>query len=84
MGTALAKQLTFVVTQRQQDEATILAEAIREGIQVLYRETLVEAYLLGQLARETVLKELGREQLEEIEYQRDVLQRDVAWGLKRA
>jgi len=45
---------------------------------------LIEAYLLGRVSRETVLKELGPEQLEEIEYQRDALQRDVAWGMENA
>jgi hypothetical protein len=78
----LTEQLAFVVAQRRQDEATVLAEAMREGIQVLYQEVLIEAYLLGQVPRETVLKELGLERLEEIEYQRDALQRDVEWGLK--
>jgi hypothetical protein len=82
METILAKQLAFVVIQRQQDEATVLAQAVREGVQVLYQEALIEAYLLGQTPRKTLLKELGAERLEEIEYQRDVLQRDVAWGLK--
>ena len=71
-----------MVALRQQDEVTILAQAVREGIQVLYREVLIEAYLLGQIPRETLLKELGLEQLEEIEYQRDTLQRDVMSGLK--
>lgn len=82
--TGLTEQLAFVVAQRQEDEATILAQAVREGIQVLYREALVEAYLLGHIPRETILKELGPEQLEEIEYQRDTLQRDIEWGLKSA
>lgn len=80
--TGLGEQLAFVVAQRKQDEATILAQAVREGIQVLYREVLIEAYLLGQIPRETMLNELGLEQLEEIEYQRDALQRDVMWGLE--
>ena len=80
--TGLTEQLAFVVAQRQQDEATVLAQAMREGIQVLYQEVLIEAYLLGRVPRETVLKELGLERLEEVEYQRDALQRDVEWGLK--
>ncbi len=82
--TGLTEQLAFVVAQRQQDEATVLAQAVREGIQALYREALIEAYLLEQVPRETILKELGPEQLEEIEYQRDALQRDIEWGLKSA
>jgi hypothetical protein len=78
------QQLAFVVTKRHQDEATVLGQAVQEGIQVLYREALIESYLLGQVSREVVLKELGPERLEEIDYQRDALQRDVAWGLKNA
>jgi hypothetical protein len=83
-GTGLTQQLAFVMAQRHQDEATVLAQAVREGVHTLYREALIEAYLLGQVSRETVLKELGSEQLEEIEYQRDALRRDVAWGLRNA
>jgi len=55
-----------------------------QGVRTLNCEVLVEAYLLGQVSRETVLEELGPEQLEEIEHQRDALQRDVAWGLQNA
>ena len=82
--TGLTQQLAFVMAQRREDEATVLAQAVREGIQALYREALIEAYLLGQVSHEMVLKELGAEQLEEIEYQRDALQRDVAWGMEHA
>ncbi len=76
------QQLAFVAAQRQQNEESILAQALREGVQTLYRETLIEAYLLNSIPREQVLKELGPEEMEEIEYQRDTLARDVAWGLK--
>lgn len=81
---SLTEHLSFLVSQRQQDEATILAQALRAGIEALYRETLVEAYLLGKIPRETALRELGSEQLEEIDYQNEVLRRDVEWGRKGA
>lgn len=55
-----------------------------QDVRTLNPEVLIEAYSLGQVSRETVLEELGPEQLEEIEYQRDTLQRDVAWGLQNA
>lgn len=82
MNETLAQQLSFVIARRQQDEATVLAQAVREGIKCLYRESVIEAYLLGQITREQALKELGAEELEAIEYQRDTLRRDVEWGLK--
>jgi hypothetical protein len=80
----LAQRLAFLVAQRHEDEDSLLTQAIREGIQTLYRETLIEAYLLGRVSREALVKEIGPEQLEEVEYQRDALQRDVAWGLQNA
>jgi len=80
----LAAHLGFLVEQGGQDEATVLARALRAGVELLYREALVEAYLLGKVPRETALKELGRESLEEVEYQRDSIRRDIEWGLKGA
>ncbi|MCX7841155.1 MAG: hypothetical protein N2559_17090 [Anaerolineae bacterium] len=82
MNETLVQQLSFVVTQRRQDEATVLAQALREGIKSLYRESIIEAYLLGQITREQALKELGTEEFEAIEYQRESLRRDIEWGLK--
>ena len=80
--TLVAEQLAFVQRHRQQDEVTVLAQAMREGIRVLYRETLLEAYLLGTAPREQVLAEFGPEALADAEAQRDALRRDVAWGLR--
>jgi len=78
---AFAQELAFVMTQRQQDEATVLAQAMQAGLRTLYREALIEAYLMGCVSRQEALKRLGPEALEEIEYQRDALRRDVAWGM---
>jgi hypothetical protein len=80
----LTERLDFLVTQKGQDEAAVLAQALRAGIEALYQETQTEAYLLGKVPRETVLRELGSERLAEIDDQRDALRRDVAWGLQGA
>lgn len=80
----LADHLEFLVSRRGQDETTVLAQALRRGIDVLYEDTLVEEFLLGRVSRETVLQELGSERLSEIEYQRDILRREIGWGLKGA
>lgn len=62
----LTERLDFLVTQKGQD-AAVLAQALRAGIEALYQETLTEAYLLGKVPRETVLRELGSERLTEID-----------------
>jgi hypothetical protein len=80
----LTEYLEFLVAHRGEDEATMLAQALRTGIEALYQEALTEAFLLQRVPREMVLKELGSERLTEIEYQRDVLRRDVEWDLRGA
>ncbi len=78
---AFTYELDFLVSQCGLDESTILAKAIRKGMQVLYRDALIEAYLAGKISNDQAIKELGPETLEEIDYQRDVIKRDVQWGL---
>lgn len=79
----LAEELAFVVAHRNEDESMVLAQVVREGIHKLYQETLIQAYLLGQVSRELVLQTIGQAQLTEIEYQRAMLQRDIAWAMQR-
>ncbi|MBN1934010.1 MAG: hypothetical protein JW934_05075 [Anaerolineae bacterium] len=43
---------------------------------------VVQSHLTGCIARQEVLAQLGPDALAEIEYQRDVLKRDVAWGMR--
>lgn len=80
----LAEHLDFLVLERGKDEATILAEALRAGIETLYRDALIEGFLLGRVPRERLLQEIGPEGVAEIELQRDALRRDVEWGLQGA
>lgn len=80
----LAEHLDFIVNKKGEDEAAVLAQALRTGVETLYQEALIEAYLVGEVSRETALRELGPVRLADIDYQRDVLRRDVEWGLKSA
>ncbi len=77
----LAQELAFVIAQSQQDEAVVLAQAVRTGIRTLYRDALIEAYLTGRISRQEALAQLGPDALTEVEYQRDALERDIAWGM---
>jgi hypothetical protein len=80
----LTEHLDFLVAERGEDEATVIAFALRSGIEALYRQALTEAYLLGKVSREAALKDLGTTELREIELQRDALRRDVEWGQRSA
>lgn len=77
----LSREMEFVGKYRGLDEMTILAQAIRAGVHQLYRETLIEGYLSGNISHEEAVKELGPEMIAEVEYQREAFARDVAWGM---
>jgi hypothetical protein len=79
--TQTAEKLRFLQRHRQADEVTVLAEAMQAGIDVLYREALIEGFLADQIARDHLVQELGVQAVLEVEQQRDALRRDVAWGL---
>jgi hypothetical protein len=70
--------------QHQQEENAALPSATNTDAPTLPQEAAIEAYLMGRLTRQEALKQLGPERLEEIEYQRDALKRDVAWGAQQA
>lgn len=72
------------MAERGKDEATVLAEALRAGVETLYREALIEGFLLGRIPREKLLHEIGPEEVAQIELQRDALRRDVEWGFQGA
>jgi len=78
----LTEHLEFLVEERGEDEATVLARALQTGIETLYREALIEAYLLGRISREAISRSLTPNDLREIEAQRDALRRDVDWGAR--
>lgn len=77
---ALSRELAFVVAQRGIDETMVLAQAVQERMRALYRDAVIEAYLSGGISREDALKKLGPKMLNEVEYQRDALKKDITWG----
>lgn len=77
----MIRELAFLTEHTGQDEATLLARALRLGLDVLYRQAMEQAFIDGAVAREEAIAVLGRERVEEIEYAKQALVQDVARGL---
>lgn len=77
----LTEKLSYLASQRGEDEATLLARAVDAGVETLYREAVIEAYLEGRCSREELLRELGPAVAAEVDQRREALRRDVEWGL---
>jgi len=78
-----AQTLNVLVRERDKDEATVLAQAVRTGVDVLYRQHVMDRFAAGTLSRAEAVVLLRPERVEDLEYQGEALPRDIAWGLRR-
>ncbi|MEM1562903.1 hypothetical protein GG496_002289 [Candidatus Fervidibacteria bacterium JGI MDM2 JNZ-1-D12] len=78
----LREKLEYLVRATGRKEAEIVAEAVEEGITELYRKQIANAYLAGEIDREQAIAELGEDVVEDLDYARMSVERDVKWGLK--
>ncbi len=77
----MIRELTFLTEYTGQDEAALLARALRLGLEMLYRQAVEQAFIDGEITREEAIAVLGRERVEEIEYTKQALAQDIARGL---
>lgn len=82
MAQTIRDKLDYLVRATGRAEAEIVAEAIEEGLSELYRKQIADAYLAGELDRKQAIAELGEEAVEDLDYARRAVEKDVQWGLK--
>ena len=78
----MLQELRFLVEWTGQDEETILARALRLGLDMMYREVVEQAFIEGAISRDEAVAVLGLERVEEIEYARQALAEDIRRGLE--
>ncbi len=77
----IADELAFLTQNMQQDEATILAQALQVGIHLIYLQTVEQLFINGEMARQEAVDSIGEERVAELEYAQQALVQDVAQGL---
>jgi len=82
MPQTIRDKLEYLTRSTGRAEAEIVAEAIEEGLTGLYRKQIADAYIAGELDRSQVIAELGEEAVEDLDYARRAVEKDVQWGLK--
>lgn len=73
-------KLGYLARTTGRSEAEIVAEAITEGLTQLYRRQIADAYLSGELDRDQAIAELGEEAIEDLDYAKHAIEKDVRWG----
>lgn len=80
----ITEKLAYVASRHDEDQATLLARALDEGVAVLYREALIEAYLAGQCSEDALIREIGPEAAAEVDTRKAAILGDFEWGLRGA
>lgn len=81
---SMRRKLDYLVRTTGRAEADIVAEAVDEGLTELYRRHIADAYLAGKIDRDKAVSELGKHAVGDLDYAREAVEADVAWGLKSA
>lgn len=79
--TPILRELAFLAQHTGQDELSLLSQALNLGLGMLYRQTVEEAFINGNLSRDDAVAALGAQRVIDIEYAKRALAQDVARGL---
>ena len=82
MKTKIAEQIEAIKTETGADEAVLLAEAVRRGVQSMYQEQMVSKYLEDRLKRGALIKLIGAEAVEEMDERKQAIDEDFDWGTR--
>ncbi len=78
---SISEELGYLRQQTGEDEAALLARAVRVGLQVLLAETVEKALIEETISTEEATAILGQERVKDIQYAKHALAQDVARGL---
>jgi len=78
------KELDFLIHETGKDSNNLLAQAVQEGIHLLYKRQVAEAYINKRIDRGQAALLLGAAELAELEYAWQAVENDINWGLYNA
>jgi hypothetical protein len=77
----LNEQLDEVVKLNHADPSEVLTQALRAGMNHVYLEAVLEAYLGGRISREDAIRRIGPDSVARADEERQAVREDVRWGL---
>ena len=81
MEDVVLRELETLAGERKEDVATIIAKAVKIGIEKMRQDIILERYLKKAITREEAIKLVGMELVRLAERQREAVLEDVKWGL---
>jgi hypothetical protein len=82
MAAKLGQELGYLLQETGRDQASLLAEAVQEGIHTLFCRYVRDAYIEGKLSRRKAVRLLGASVVNEMDAAWQAVAADVRWGMK--
>lgn len=78
------KELDFLIHETGKDSNNLLAQAVQEGIHLLYKRQVAEAYVNKRIDREQAALLIGADELAALDYAWLAIESDINWGMGNA
>lgn len=82
MFTQIEKELEYLLKESGRETSLLLAEAVKEGIHLLYKRYVAEAYIDMKIDRNQAIELIGESAIEELDEAWGAVESDIRWGLK--
>ena len=81
MNIQFEEKIHYLSQETGKPTSTLLVEALEEGVQQIYKQHLLEAYLNQKIERSEVIQRLGSSAVESFEKAWKALEHDIRWGM---
>jgi hypothetical protein len=75
------EKLEYLTQNTGRRETEVLAEALEQGLDEIYRKHITAAYQAGTMSREEAVAQLGENTVAEIDYAWHAITQDIKWGM---
>lgn len=82
MNIQIEKELEYLVKKTGKESSLILAEAVEEGVHILYKRNIIDAFMLDKIDRKNAVSLLGGSFVDELEGAWHAVESDIQWGMK--
>lgn len=81
MAAEISDRVREIAEARGVPESEVFEQALERGVEELWEDIVLSEYFDGTLDREEAIERVGRTTVERAERERELVERDVEWGL---
>ena len=81
MAAEISDRVREIAEARGLPKSEVFEQTLERGLEDLWEDLVLARYLDGELNREEAIERVGRTKVERADREREVVEKDVDWGL---